>query len=63
MQTAERGVEYILFVMAGFRLRALARRRRIVSRVCGRPGFRIAIGDNRLLWKSARVNPPTASRR
>jgi hypothetical protein len=56
VQTAERCVEHILFIMAGHRLGVLARtRRRIVSRITARPGFRIARGDNRLLWKSARL--------
>jgi hypothetical protein len=57
VQFAERGVEHILFLMAGYRLGSLDPRRRwrINARVIARPGFRIARGDNRLLWKSARI--------
>jgi hypothetical protein len=63
VQFAERGVEHILFLMAGYRLGSLDPRRRwrINARVIARPGFRIARGDNRLLWKSARIRLRGAS--
>jgi hypothetical protein len=55
VQFGERWVECVLFVMAAQRLGAWGRPRRINMRICERPGFRIAVGDNRLLWKSARI--------
>jgi hypothetical protein len=55
VQFGERLVEYVLFCAAAHRLGALTRPRRITSRIIERPGFRIAQGDNRLLWKSARI--------
>jgi hypothetical protein len=61
VQFAERWVEYILFVAAGQRLGVLAVRRRTTQRIAERPGFRIATGDNRLLWKSARIRLRNAS--
>jgi hypothetical protein len=62
VQIAERWVEHILFVAAAHRLGSLRpRRRRINARVIARPGFRIARGDNRLLWKSARIRLRGAS--
>ena len=61
VQFAERWVEHILFVMAGHRLGALTRPRRINMRLAERPGFRLATGDNRLLWKSARLRLRNAS--
>jgi hypothetical protein len=53
VQFGERWVEYILFCMAAHRLGP--RPRRICMRLSDRPGFRITCGDNRLLWKSARI--------
>ena len=61
VQFAERWVEYVLFVAAGQRLGVLAARRRPAQRIAERPGFRIATGDNRLLWKSARIRLRNAS--
>ena len=61
VQFAERWVEHILFVMAGYRLGALALPRRITMRLADRPGFRLTTGDNRLLWKSARLRLRNAS--
>ena len=61
VQFAERWLEHILFVMAGHRLGALARPRRIAMRLADRPGFRLTTGDNRLLWKSARLRLHNAS--
>ena len=61
VQFAERWVEYVLFVAAGQRLGVLAARRRPTQRIAERPGFRIATGDNRLLWKSARIRLRKAS--
>ena len=56
VQVAERWVEHILFVAAAQRLGVVfGKRRRIVQRVDRRPGFRVARGSNRLLWKSARI--------
>jgi hypothetical protein len=56
IQFAERWVEHILFVAAAQRLGVVfGRRRRTVQRIAGRPGFRIAVGSNRLLWKSAHI--------
>jgi hypothetical protein len=57
VQVAERAVEQTLCVVAGYRLGSLdPKRRRIAKwRIFQRPGFRIAKGDNRLLWKSARI--------
>jgi hypothetical protein len=61
VQFAERWVEYVLFCAAGQRLGVLAARRRATQRIAERPGFRIATGDNRLLWKSARIRLRNAS--
>jgi hypothetical protein len=62
VQTGERWVEHILFIMAGHRLRVLARkRRRAAYRVIARPGFRVSRGDCRLLWKCARIRLRNAS--
>ena len=61
VQFAERWVEYVLFCAAGQRLGVLAARRRTAQRIAERPGFRIATGDNRLLWKSARIRLRNAS--
>ena len=61
VQFAERWVEYILFIAAGQRLGALTGPRRITMRLADRPGFRLTQGDNRLLWKSARIRLRQAS--
>jgi hypothetical protein len=56
VQFAERWVEHILFIAAAERLGTiLGRRRTPTQRIARRPGFRIAVGKNRLLWKSARL--------
>ena len=62
VQTGERWVEEVLFIMAGFRLKVLARRRRrIHSHVWDRPGFRVSRGGHALLLKSARIRLRGAS--
>src|SRR5262245_27419374 len=56
VQFAERWVEHILFITAAQRLGVvIGQRRRPKQVVIDRPGFRITSGDNRLLWKSARI--------
>jgi hypothetical protein len=56
VQFSERWVEYVLFVAAAQRLGVvLGKRRRPNQIVIARPGCRIAVGDNRLLWKSAHI--------
>jgi hypothetical protein len=62
VQTGERWVEEILFIMAGFRLRVLERkRRRVHARVFACPGFRVSRGSHILLLKSARIRLRGAS--
>jgi hypothetical protein len=62
VQFGERWVECVLFVAAAQRLGAvLGKRRRANHCVVPRRGFRISTGDNRLLWKSARLRLRNAS--
>jgi hypothetical protein len=61
VQFGERWVECVLFVAAGQRLGVLRGPRRITMRLSDRPGFRLSCGDNRLLWKSARLRLRGAS--
>ena len=61
VQFAERWIECVLFVAAAQRLGALTGPRRIAMRLADRPGFRLTQGDNRLLWKSARIRLRNAS--
>jgi hypothetical protein len=61
VQCGERWVEHILFIMAGHRLGALTLPRQMRMRLASRPGFRLTRGDNRLLWKSARIRLRNAS--
>jgi hypothetical protein len=58
VQFAERWVEYIIFCMAAHRLGPRKPRKWAIFR---RPGFRVARGSNRLLWKSARIKLRNAS--
>ena len=56
VQMAERWVEHVLFVAAAHRIGVVFGKRRFTAQRIDRcPGFRIRVGTNRLLWKSARI--------